>query len=100
MKDNPLLHRIKNIVLDSFKEEDIEIILFGSRARGDNTPYSDVDIALLPQGKGKNIQKKITLLRYFLEESNIPYKVEIIDLSSASKSFREQVLKEGIIWRN
>jgi hypothetical protein len=36
-----------------------------------------------------------------IENSNIPYKVDVVDLSQVSESFRKQILKEGkILWKS
>ncbi|WP_029520312.1 nucleotidyltransferase domain-containing protein [Persephonella sp. IF05-L8] len=72
-----------------FKEEDVKIYLFGSRAEGKNTPYSDIDLAF---ESDKDISKKLSQLRYILEESNLPYKVDIVDLKKAP--YLKQVIKE------
>ncbi len=72
-----------------FEEEDVKIYLFGSRAEGKNTPYSDIDLAF---ESDKDISKKLSQLRYILEESNLPYKVDIVDLKKAP--YLKQVIKE------
>ena len=94
MKQKDLMKQVKEAVLEI--ETNAEILLYGSRARGDNYPFSDVDIAVLPKGKIGN--KKITFLKEKIEESNIPYKVEIINLRETSDEFRDEVLKEAIVW--
>ena len=93
------LELLKGIVKDVFKGEDATVILFGSRARGDYLETSDVDIGILP---GKEVNKsKIALFRERLENSNIPYKMDVVDLSRASKEFTQKVLKEGVvIWKS
>ncbi len=90
---------LKNIINDVFEGEDVTVILFGSRAREDYLETSDMDVGILPN---KEMNKgKITLFRERLENSNIPYKVDVVDLSQASKEFTDQVLKEGVvIWES
>lgn len=92
-----MIEEVKKIILDWFTE-DVKIILYGSRARGDYYPSSDIDIGILY--KDKSIKNKIILLRDKLEESNIPYKVDIVDLSESTEEFVDKVLKEGIIWKD
>jgi len=92
------LKLLENMVKDAFKDTDVNIILFGSRARGDYTKTSDIDIGILP--KGRINKKKLILLREKLENSNIPYKVDVVDLSQTSSKFREKALKEGKVWRS
>lgn len=93
------LELLKNIVRDVFEGEDVTVILFGSRARGDYLETSDMDIGIFPRGEMD--KSKIALLREKIENSNIPYKVDVVDLSQASKEFTDQVLKEGVvIWES
>jgi len=93
------LELLKGIIRDVFKDDDVTVILFGSRARGDYFETSDMDIAILPRSEMNKI--KIALFRERIENSNIPYKVDVVDLSRASKQFTNKVLKEGVpIWKS
>ncbi len=92
------LKQVKKTVLDALRGEDVMIILFGSRARGDYSRRSDIDIGILP--KNEYSKKKLILLKEKLEEMNIPYKVEVVNLSKVSKVFREKALKEGVLWKS
>ena len=82
---------LKQFLKEFFKDEDVKVYLFGSRAEGKNTPYSDIDLAF---ESDKYISKKLSQLRYILEESNLPYKVDIVDLKNAPylrKTVKEKV---------
>ena len=47
-----------------------KVILYGSRAKGTNKPFSDVDITLV----GKNLtEEDLTDVMYRLSESSLPY---------------------------
>ncbi len=72
-----------------------EIYLFGSRANKSATPYSDVDIAIKDDGLTR---KELAQIRFAIEESNFPYKVDLIDLSK-TPSLAEIVHKEGVRWQ-
>jgi len=48
---------LKSLVIELFKEENVILILFGSRARGDYNRVSDIDIGILPD---KNLDRKKT----------------------------------------
>jgi hypothetical protein len=90
---------LKDIVKDVFKGENVMVILFGSRGRGDYLETSDVDVGILPRREMD--ESKVVLLQEKIETSNIPYKVDVVDLSRASKEFTQVVLKEGvIIWES
>jgi len=88
-----------NMIIELFKEtlnSGAKAYLFGSSVREDYKKFSDIDIAL------ENADSKaITFLKYKLEDLNIPYKVEIIDLSKASEKFKKEIFKNGVlIWKN
>jgi len=89
---------IKEAVVASLKDDKVKIILFGSRARGDNNRCSDVDIGIIPFGKFK--EERITLLKEKIENINIPYKVEIVNLSEVSEEFKKEAMKGAVIWKD
>lgn len=74
------------------------VILFGSRAKGDAHRRSDFDIAYLP-GAGFD-PTSVVRLREAIEDSEIFYAVDLVDLSRVEPGFREKVLSEGVVWRN
>lgn len=74
----------------------VQLYLYGSSARGDITRTSDIDIAIL---SGKPIPAMVlTELRTRLEESHIPYDVDVVDLNEVDDGFRQRVVREGICW--
>ena len=99
MKENLLLNKVKDTTLTFLKDEDVKVILFGSRAREDNSIYSDVDVGIVPKSKNFD-KKKVTLLRERLEEINVPYKIELVDFSFVSPKFKKEALKKAVIWKD
>jgi len=77
-----------------FKGKEVEVYLFGSRARGNSSRFSDIDIGFL---SSRDISDELSILRELLDESNIPYKVDIVDLSE-NNDLKKAVLKEGRRW--
>lgn len=62
-----LLNQIKNAISDSFPHA--EIILFGSRARGDSRPDSDWDVLiLLNKAKVEFLEKRLIRKRIYKVE--------------------------------
>ncbi len=45
-----------------------------------------------------NKLKNLTYISELLEESWIPYKVDLVELSKVNKDFREKILKEAVLW--
>jgi predicted nucleotidyltransferase len=90
------LDTVRSILMNRLAEYKTEIFLFGSVARGDFRRTSDIDIAVLPQ---KELPPGLlSELREELDESLIPYRVELIDLSKAPLRFSRRVRKTGIPW--
>ncbi len=94
------LNLLKDMIRDIFEEDEgVKIVLFGSRARGDYTRVSDIDVGIL-LGEDETNRRKFILLEERVENSNIPYKVDLVNLSQTSEEFREKALREGISWKN
>lgn len=90
------LETVRSILLNRLAEYKTEIFLFGSIARGDFRSTSDIDIAVLPQ---KELPPGLlSELREELDDSLIPYRVELVDLSKAPLRFSRRVRKTGIPW--
>ena len=91
------VEQVKEIVLRALAPYPVSIYLFGSRARGEATSVSDVDIAVDPHEAIPGTV--LSDLAEELEESTVPYFVDLIDLRSADEPFRERVKREGLAWR-
>ncbi|ADE13809.1 DNA polymerase beta domain protein region [Nitrosococcus halophilus Nc 4] len=74
-----------------------DIYLFGSRADGTMGRYSDIDIGIDPHYPLPT--SLLAEIREALEESQIIYHVDLVDLSQASETFRRRVLEKGVQWK-
>jgi len=73
------------------------VYLFGSRARQDHSEGADIDIAI---DCGEPIDRsKIYKIEDELEETTIPLMVDVVDLYTSSDKFKEEVEKDGIVWK-
>ncbi len=95
---NKYLSKLKQVVIDFLQDENVKIILFGSRARRDNSIGSDVDIGIIPHGTINS--KKLAVLRAKIDDLNIPYKVEIVNFQEVSSGFKKETMKEAVVWRD
>ena len=86
----------RRIVLDALRGTNAQVYLFGSWAHGKQRRYSDIDIAVLPADPLP--PGLLEDLRAKLDESQILYPVDLVDLTDAPASLRERVLEEGIRW--
>lgn len=69
--------------------------LFGSQARGEARRGSDIDMAI---ESTEDISYEISLLREALEELDIAYNVDVVDMRLASGTLVEQIRRDGIEW--
>ena len=70
--------------------------LFGSWATGRRHSASDIDVAI--EATEPLAPGLLAGLREALEESTIPYRVDVVDLADADPTFRERVRREGVVW--
>ncbi len=88
------LEDLKRFLQEYFRGRAVEIYLFGSRAREEAREGSDVDLAFLSE---EPLSKDLALIREILEESLLPYKVDLVEIRQAPY-LKEIVKKEGIKW--
>jgi predicted nucleotidyltransferase len=87
------IEQLKHFLKTTFPNA--RIYLFGSRARGDASGYSDIDIAVESRAP---ITSQLSRARFAIEESLIPYKVDLVDLSKAPY-LKKIIEEEGIVWQ-
>ena len=93
-----ILEMVKHIVLTEIEDMPVAVYLFGSFARGEERTTSDIDVAIwydqpLPPGA-------LTKISLRLEESVVPYQVDIVDLTLADQTLIDRVHREGIVWKD
>jgi len=91
------LETTRKIVLKHLKGYRARVYLFGSQAKGKVYRSSDIDVAVLP------LQPVPTWvfseIREDLEESDVLYPLDLVDLSETDEKFKQRVKKEGILWK-
>ena len=75
-----------------------KIYLFGSRATNQEQDTSDIDIAI-DLGKPAP-QHKIALIKLSIDDLNIPLDIDIVDIYKIPETFKKDINKEKIIWKN
>jgi predicted nucleotidyltransferase len=86
------------IILEKLQNYSVQIYLFGSQARGNARPTSDIDVAILP--KEPLPMGLLAEVREALFDSVIPVQVDLVDLSQAEENFKQQILREAIEWKD
>jgi len=70
------------------------VSIFGSRARGTKKPFADLDLLIL--GSNPLPLVTITELREAFSESNLPFRVDIVEEANASPEFLDAIRKDSI----
>jgi uncharacterized protein len=78
---------LKNI-LKKYKN----VYVFGSRTKGTNQKFSDLDICLKDTISAYDLE----MLKEKLEESDLPFIVDVMEYQSASDFFKKIIDKEAI----
>lgn len=91
MQQDQAITSIRTIVRNHLPDPSYRVFLFGSRATGTARKFSDVDVGIL--GKKSVPGHVVELIKEDLEESNIPYKVDVVDFTAVDPSFRNLALK-------
>ena len=82
---------IKRLMEELLRYKPRKVILFGSRAKGDFSKHSDIDIAVdldLPFRERRKLKEKPDLIAGI-------YTVDLIFLPLVNKKFTEKIFKEG-----
>jgi len=80
--DLQLLQSILNKYIPNYP-----VWLFGSRCTSLIKPYSDIDLAIITETPVP--LEQLASLEYALSESDLPYKVDLVDWSTLDDGFRQ-----------
>ena len=88
------IKQIKNACFDIFKDYDVEYCyLFGSYAKGDANPKSDIDLLISVNASGLQFFEIVERLREKLKK-----KIDLLDAKELEKNIPlvEEILKDGV----
>lgn len=86
------LSQITKIATQIIKDKKTNVFLFGSSLR--EKTFGDCDLGLI----GKVSDQEIRALKAMFEESVVPYKIDVVDFNKVSKTFKQNVFNNKIIW--
>jgi predicted nucleotidyltransferase len=66
---------------------------FGSRTRGTSQPWSDLDLVAFTRAEQR---PRVSLLKEALEESNLPFRVDLLEWDRIPADFKETI-KAGYV---
>ena len=83
---------IRDIIFQFINPNEYKVFIFGSRATGKARKFSDYDIGI--EGKKPIAWETMALVKEMFEESDLPFKVDLVDFSLVSDKFRETALSK------
>lgn len=94
-----IAHKNKIIALIAALAPHASIYLFGSRARGTHRDRSDIDLAL--EADAPLSPFLIGEIMDILEASNIPYKVQVVDINdkTLSSHMKTNIIQDRTVWK-
>ena len=81
-------------VLSASLPKDAQVFAFGSRARGAAKRASDLDLAV-DAGRPLSRAERMLLAEGF-EASDLPYRVDVVDLRSVSETFAAIIARDKV----
>jgi len=83
LRENRIINIFKNKIEEKFPEEKIKILVFGSKARGEASEDSDIDIIVTTKSDDRNLTREIRFIGYELEiENNIILSIQVLSKDS------------------
>lgn len=84
---------LRENLLNFFRQNsEVEVFLFGSSIKHDR--FGDIDVGI----KGKVKDSEVRKLREFFEDSNFPFKVDVINFNKVDEPFEKNVLENKVLW--
>lgn len=84
-------NQLNDGLLKHLKKQNLKVYLFGSRAKGKFHPYSDIDLLVDDLQNQPTDRSQISLAMDAMENSNFPFKIELVYRSHLADSYREDV---------
>ena len=83
-------NNLQDLAIKPLKQCGSQVWVFGSRARGDQRPFSDIDILYSSPQKPIDIGQ----ISENLENSFLPIKVDLVCLEDLSQNYKDQILMD------
>jgi len=93
-----LTERDIKTISDVFKKYPVvtDVCVFGSRAKATSKPASDIDMAVMNEGVA---DKTIMAIKSDLEDSTLPYKVDVINYPTLNHSeLKDHIKRVGVLF--
>ena len=71
------------------------VFVYGSRARGDHKRFSDLDLMV---EFNSSLYPSLAHIQELLQNSNFPYKVDLVPYPEFAEAYRKSYQKEKVLW--
>jgi predicted nucleotidyltransferase len=90
------LEQVRAIVVGPVEGHGVQVYLVSSCARGDAVRTSDIDVAM---NAGERLPPLLSIeIKDQLEESTVPYFMDVVDLASVDVKYRRELLDGAVEW--
>ena len=90
---NEQLSYLKRFVVEPLVNEGARVWLFGSRARGDQKVFSDIDLMVESE---RDLRSTISAIQEVLTNSDLPFKVDLVQDRDFATSYRAGYLRDRV----
>lgn len=95
MLDKATKANIKSVVFSFLDPKECRVFVFGSQVSGQARKFSDIDVGIKSP---KTIPLwKLSAMEEAFEESDLPYKIDVVDFNLVSEKFK-QVAEKNLIY--
>lgn len=94
MLDQNTINFLKKTIRTHIPDKSYKAFIFGSRATNTNRRYSDIDLGIM--GPKPLSSKAYISIDQDFQESDLPYKVDLVDFSNVTEKFKRVSLSSII----
>ncbi len=87
---------LSEVLIEPLHSHLVEVWIFGSRAREDHKKFSDLDILYSVPKNSELPRGFIFTIKDNMENSNFPYKMDLVDIDQLAKSYFDGVMKDRV----
>lgn len=91
------LEILHSLCITPLKTKKAQVWIFGSRARGEHSSASDIDVLFKSHESQPLSWGEIGQIQSDLEESRLPYKVDLVNIDELAKSYYDGVMAERVL---
>lgn len=94
MLDQATLNFLRDTIAKNLDSREYKAFIFGSRVIGNSRKWSDIDLGIIGHTPLPAI--KSASLNEIFENSNLPYRVDLVDFTHVTDRFRQLALKNTL----